>query len=56
MIKTFVRHKRSQQIHQLKKWRREGIKEFLNCALTFLFFTSMKLREFVLHNMRTIKW
>ena len=35
-----------QQINQFKNWRRKDIEVLLNCALLFLFFILIKLREF----------
>ena len=46
MSNIFMQCRRSQQINQFKNWRRKDVEVLLNCALLFLFFILIKLREF----------
>ena len=47
MRNIFVRRKRNQKLHQFLKGWRKDIEDFLNCALTFLFLISIKVKDFL---------
>ena len=51
-----VQHEWRQKLQKLKKGRSKGTEYFINCALAFLFFSSLNQGSFELNKMIPQKW